>query len=61
MKYFETIFLEEANKFIAKLDSKTVRKIFYNMILRNKPTIQNFSRSCKAVFGSFEQDTRDFT
>lgn len=29
MKYFETRFLEEADKFIAGLDPKTVKKIFY--------------------------------
>jgi len=33
MKYFETIFLEEANKFISKLDPKTIKKIFYNIDL----------------------------
>lgn len=33
MKYFETRFLEEANKFISGLDPKTVRKIFYNIDL----------------------------
>lgn len=33
MKYFETIFLEEADEFISKLDSKTVKKIFYNIDL----------------------------
>ena len=29
MRYFETVFLEEAHAFIAQMDSKTVRKIFY--------------------------------
>ena len=29
MRYFETVFLEEAHAFIAELDFKTVRKIFY--------------------------------
>jgi phage-related protein len=29
MRYFETVFLEEAHAFIATLDSKTVKKIFY--------------------------------
>lgn len=29
MQYFQTRFLEEANKFIAELDNKTVKKIFY--------------------------------
>ena len=31
MRYFETRFLEDANEFIAKLDSKSVRKIFYKI------------------------------
>ncbi len=31
MKYFETIFLEEAEKFIGKLDRKTISKVFYNI------------------------------
>jgi phage-related protein len=31
MRYFETRFLEEANEFIAGLDSKTIKKIFYNI------------------------------
>jgi hypothetical protein len=42
MKYFETRFLEEADKFIAGLDSKTVKKIFYNIDLLNKQMTQNF-------------------
>jgi len=33
MRYFETRFLEEANEFIAGQDSKTIRKIFYNIDL----------------------------
>jgi hypothetical protein len=33
MKYFETRFMEEANKFIAGLEPKTIRKIFYNIDL----------------------------
>jgi phage-related protein len=33
MKYFETKFLEEAEEFISKLDSKTIKKIFYNIDL----------------------------
>ena len=31
MKYFQTRFLEEADKFIAGLDPKAVRKVFYNI------------------------------
>lgn len=33
MRYFETRFLEEANEFISGLDSKTIKKIFYNIDL----------------------------
>ena len=33
MRYFETRFLQEANEFIARLDSKTAKKIFYNIDL----------------------------
>lgn len=36
MRYFETRFLEEANKFIAGLDKKTIKKIFYNIDLAEK-------------------------
>lgn len=33
MHYFQTLFLEDANEFIAKLDTKAVKKIFYNIDL----------------------------
>lgn len=33
MKYFETRFLADADKFLAKLDPQTRRKIFYNIDL----------------------------
>ncbi len=33
MQYFETRFLEEADKFISDLDPKTARKVFYNIDL----------------------------
>jgi phage-related protein len=33
MKYFETKFMEEANQFIAELDTKTIKKILYNIDL----------------------------
>jgi len=33
MHYFETRFLEEADKFISELDFKTVRKLLYNIDL----------------------------
>lgn len=33
MHYFETRFLEEVDKFISQLDSKSIRKILYNIDL----------------------------
>ncbi len=33
MQYFETRFLEEADKFIAGLDAKAIKKVFYNIDL----------------------------
>lgn len=33
MRYFETVFLVEAEEFVAKLDRKTIKKIFYNIDL----------------------------
>ena len=33
MRYFETRFMEEANEFIAELNQKTIKKIFYNIDL----------------------------
>jgi len=33
MRFFETKFLEEANEFIAQLDPKTIKKIFYHIDL----------------------------
>ncbi|WP_432419649.1 type II toxin-antitoxin system RelE/ParE family toxin [Flavobacterium gelatinilyticum] len=36
MKYFETRFLEEADKFISTLDRKAIVKILYNIDLAEK-------------------------
>jgi phage-related protein len=33
MQYFETRFLEQADKFISQLDLKTAKKVFYNIDL----------------------------
>ena len=33
MQFFQTRFLEEADKFISELDIKTARKVFYNIDL----------------------------
>lgn len=31
MRYFETVFMEEANEFVSKLDRKIAKKIIYNI------------------------------
>lgn len=33
MKYFETIFLDEAEDFVATLDKKSIKKVLYNVDL----------------------------
>ena len=33
MRFFETIFMEEADEFMSKLDNKTIHKILYNIDL----------------------------
>ncbi|MCF8459252.1 MAG: type II toxin-antitoxin system RelE/ParE family toxin [Flavobacteriales bacterium] len=33
MRYFETRFLEDADRFVASLDQKTIKKVFYNIDL----------------------------
>lgn len=40
MRYFETMFMEEANEFIAELDPKTIKKIFYNIDLAEQTNDQ---------------------
>jgi len=42
MRYFETRFLKEADEFISELDSKTIKKVFYNSDLaeqKNDPKL----------------------
>jgi hypothetical protein len=31
VQYFQTLFLEEADRFISKLDAKAAKKVFYNI------------------------------
>lgn len=33
MRYFETIFLDEAEDFVATLDKKSIKKVLYNVDL----------------------------
>ncbi len=40
MKFFETRFMEEANEFIAELDAKAIKKIFYTIDLAEQTNDQ---------------------
>ncbi len=60
MKYFETMFMEEANEFIAKLDPKTIKKYFTTLTLPNKQMTRNYSRNYKMTFGNFGQNLVGF-
>ena len=59
MQYFETRFLEEADKFISTLDLKTARKVFYNIDLAEQTT-QDFSRNLNMTFGNLEHFIQHF-
>lgn len=53
MRYFQTRFLEEADKFIAGLDLKSARKVFYNIDLAeqtNDPKIKDGSERNEIIF-----------
>lgn len=61
MHYFHTRFLEEADKFIAGLESKTTKKVFYNIDLAeqtNDPKLfkklQNEIWEFRTKFSGFE-------
>jgi len=54
LQYFETRFLEEAEKFIAGLDPKAVRKVFIILTLLSKQTIRSFLKNYIKIFGSLE-------
>ena len=60
MKYFETRFLEEANEFISGLETKTVRKIFYNIDLAEQTNDPRLLKNFKMIFGSFGPHMQEF-
>ena len=39
MKYFETLILEEADKFISTLDNKVRKKVFYNIRIAEQTNV----------------------
>lgn len=57
MQYFQTRFLDEADNFIAGLDPKAARKVFYNIDLaeQSNEMTQNYSRNFKKTFGNLER------
>jgi len=61
MRYFETKFLEEVDKFISGLDRKTIKKIFYNIDLAeqtNDPKLfkklQNEIWEFRTIYGGLQ-------
>lgn len=53
MRFFETRFLEEADKFISQLDSKTIKKILYNIDLAEQTNDPKY-------FKKLQQDIWEF-
>ena len=53
MRYFETMFMEEANEFIAKLDPKTIKKIFYNIDLAEQTNDPKLFKKLKSDIWEF--------
>ncbi len=53
MQYFQTRFLDEADKFIADLDPKAARKVFYNIDLAERSNDQK-------LFKKLQKDIWEF-
>jgi hypothetical protein len=53
MRFFETVFLEEANAFMAKLELGLVRKILYNIDLAEQT-------NDSAIFKKLQNDVWEF-
>ena len=53
MQYFETQFLEEADKFISELDTKTARKVFYNIDLAEQTNDSRLFKKLKKDIWEF--------
>jgi len=60
MRYFDTRFMNEADEFIAQLDLKTAKKIFYIIDLVEQTNDLKFSRNYRMTFGNLERNLRDF-
>ena len=48
--------MEEANEFLAGLDSKTIKKIFYNIDLAEQTNDSKLFKKLKMTFGNYGQN-----
>ena len=53
MQYFRTIFLEEADEFVAKLDKKAARKVFFNVDLAEQTNNPKLFKKLKGEIWEF--------
>jgi phage-related protein len=53
MRFFETIFLKEADEFIAELELKTAKKIFYNIDLAEQTNDPKLFKKLKGDIWEF--------
>lgn len=53
MRYFDTLFLDEAEEFIASLKPKTVKKIFYNIDLAEQTNDPRLLKKLKKEIWEF--------
>jgi hypothetical protein len=56
MHYFHTIFLEEADKFIADLDGKVAKKVFYNSDLAEQTNDPKLSKKLQNDIWEFRTE-----
>ena len=56
MRYFKTLFLEEARKFMANTDAKTIKKIIILSKLLKELKTQDFSKKYTKIYGNSELD-----
>lgn len=59
MQYFQTRFLEEADKFLAALDPKVARKIIYNIDIAEQCNDPRLLKNYKMTFGNLGQTLAD--
>jgi len=53
VQYFQTRFLEEADKFISELDLKTIKKLFYNLDIAEQTNDPKLFKKLQNDIGEF--------